>query len=266
MRQLASSVPSPLRWSWGFAGATVPLAFLALLAAFPLMMVGSCFAWICGLIAVIVGLRVLVRSLRARRQAPTETSEQVSPLAAAWPHVLGGVIALLILQLGLTWLNLLALGAVREASKAVVSRANLMGLDTAVACYGEDYGGYAATLRTFVDIEFSSYKSFISPFDPHRPSDWSPDQPLYSSYAYVPGKGDPVDDPLLVIAYEREPYCSSDARIFAEHKRYVLFGNGKVHHLSEAEFEAALDADHRRRQELGWLAPESLPEGTPPIR
>jgi len=80
----------------------------------------------------------------------------------------------------------------------------------------------------------------------------SADRPIYSSYIYTPGIGKPMADPHLIIAYERRPFTTCQALALAPKERWVLFGNGQVGHLTDAEFAEAVLKNEERRRKLGW--------------
>ena len=97
-----------------------------------------------------------------------------------------------------------------------------------------------------------SPKCFVNPFDHKAPKYYSDGQLLYSSYIYRPGVAKHVADPGLIIAHEREAFDVCEPCICAPKERWVLFGDGKVIHLTDAEFAEALRKDEQRRRELGW--------------
>lgn len=74
----------------------------------------------------------------------------------------------------------------------------------------------------------------------------------YRSYMYCPGEGAWRDDPDLVIGFEREAWSPMVFRMWPEFGRVTLFGDGHVDVLGNGAFTAAMEANAKRRLELGW--------------
>jgi hypothetical protein len=239
------TISQHLRTAKWLVASSVPLIIVALLAAFPLMSVGACLSWPVAFAATVVAIRALAIAVRCRAEPGKQASTSNSVLMLA--ICLG-------LLLGCTFLNLLCLGAVRAASKSTLSAANLRQIGTCVRIYAEKHTSYPPSLKYFVDAELMSPRSLTSPFDPEARYDVPRNTLAYSSYIYTPGVGEPVFDPDIVIAYERDAFTACEARILSPKERWVLFGDGQVRHLADAEFDQALKQDKLRRQALGWPA------------
>jgi len=228
------------RW---LAVSTLPLIIMALTTAFPLMSVGACLSWPVAIAATIVAVKAFWQARRIR--------QETNAPGAARTTLLMMVLCLLLL-LGCTFLNMAALGSIRAASKSTISAANLMAIGLSVEQYAEKYAAYPPSLNAFVSDGSMSARSLVNPFVPQAP-DYDPDaQLIYSSYIYKPGVGKYVSDPSIIIAYEREAFDVCVPYLFAPRERWVLFGDGQVRHLTEAEFAEAMRKDRRRREELRW--------------
>jgi hypothetical protein len=207
------------------------------------MSIGSCLAWPLALGAMIFAVRA-VWEASATREAPT------SPNAGRATTLM--MTFCLMLLIGCTLLNMVALGSIRAASKATISAANLAGIGYAVKEYSERHSVYPLSLDSVIKEDGMSPKCFINPFDPEAPNYYPHARLLYSSYIYNPGIGKYVVDPEVIIAHEREAFDVCEPYIFAPKERWVLFGDLKVRHLTDAEFAEAMRNDEQRRQELGW--------------
>jgi hypothetical protein len=223
--------------------ASVLLAIMSLSTAFPLMSIGACASWPLTLATAIMSATAWVR---ARKQH----AEPFESIAKRTDKRL--LVICLGLLLGSTYLNMQAFATMRVVSKSTMSAASLWGIGASVEGYAYSHATYPPSLEAMVDDSQISPKSLIAPFDPDAPYDVPAGKLIYSSYVYTPGTGKPVADPDLVIAYERGPFTICEPRLFAPKERWVLFGNGQVRHLTDAEFAEAMGKDKKRRQELGW--------------
>jgi len=223
--------------------ATALLAGLSLLTAFPLMNIGACMSWPLALAAAGMCFTAFVR-------ARTPPAEQFTRTAR------GGVGLLLatcfVMVIGSTCLNMVVLRVTRDASKSTIPAANLKALGLLVEQHAEMHAAYPPSLESIISEYSMSPKALLSPFDPDAPHDVPGDRLIYSSYVYRPGNGKPAPDPDIVIAHEREPFTICEPRILAPKERWVLFGDGQVRHLTDAEFADAMRKDEERRRELGW--------------
>jgi hypothetical protein len=238
------------RW---LAASSVPLIILALVTASPLMSIGACLSWPVACIAAVMSLRALVNAGKYR----ADLSEQVSRRK---PVLLLAVCVGLLL--GCTALNMQCLAVVRIWSKQTITSHNLRFIWGCCEDYIQRHGVTPPSLDSLIAEGLTPPSMCVSLFDrkARRVAPSGDKKPC--SYVYVPGPGKHVSDPDLIIAYEREAFDIVEPRVFAPKERWVLFSDGQVRHLSDAEFEQALVKDARRRRELGW----PVPTGAPPQR
>jgi hypothetical protein len=248
--------PCSFKWPWRFAGASVPLAVLALLTAWPLMMIGACSAWLLGAAALVSVLAIVRRCMRQRRDVSSDGSPPAT-LPKTWQLALAAALTSL-LVLFLAFIYMSALTAMRHSSKSSVSAANLKMILSAAETYADRTGTRAADLQDLVAAGICSPKAFFAVFDPEIPeSAWNSNRVVYSSYVFALPWRFPCNDPQVMVAYERKPFTPVAAKIGASRVRMVLYGNWRVETLDEQQFRAALQKDQQRRRELGW--PTSQP-------
>ena len=223
-------------------------AMTAILAASWLMVIGACSAWLICLFLLGTAFHATVRLLR-RRSADTDHASK-SRLALTVVVAIG-------LFVTYTVLNLQSLRAMREVSMAMVCRANMYGIITAISGYAETNGAYPPTLQCLVAGERLSFRSLQSPFDSERPENPGSGGDTYTSYEYRPGVGGLRNDAHLLLVFEREPMTPLGFRLFPGWARSVLFDDGRFEILDEVGFRNALQDDARRRRELGWCPSET---------
>lgn len=148
------------------------------------------------------------------------------------------------------------LARIRMVAKSPVTASNLRGLGQAIEVYGREHDDYPADLDILVTIGECAPNQLLSISDPARGALGERNEPpYYSSFVYRPGRGKPMSDLVLVIAFEREPWEPKDARLLTTCARWVLFGDGHVELLDDDGFASALRRDAERRRELGWPVP-----------
>ena len=157
----------------------------------------------------------------------------------------------LLIFFGQGFLMLQTLGRMRDAGKATVTSANLRGIGQALKLYHEDFEVHAPSLADLEVANYTTRKQFLSIADPGLVN-WSDTGPAYSSFAYNPGVGSWSKEPDIVLAFEKEPWTATEMRLFPKHGRWVLFGDGSVKWLQDAEFRATMELDRARRLDLGW--------------
>lgn len=238
-----ASVPSGSRSVRWLIIASVFLAAMSLLTAFPLMNIGACASWPLALAAAILSFSAF---LRARRQR-TEFSESATK---GRPAVLLAIC--LVLLLGSTFLNLMALAASRTVSMGTMSAANLKAIGISTAIYAEKYGTWPPTLESLIAEKYLSAHQLLAPCDQEFRDEARQGGVARSSYLYTPPPSKAPLSARTVIAFERKAFIICEPCLFAPKERWVLFGNGQVSHLTDAEFAEAMEKDRQRRQDLGW--------------
>ena len=219
----------------------VPLFALALLAPIPFLCAGSCGGAIVSLIAVAAAVTSL-------RRGGTLTHDPHS--AASIRHRKPLLAVSLLLLVATVWTCMAALGTARNMSKASVSASNLRTFATVLHQYAEAHRSVPTTLTEMIELGELHPGLLLSVGDPARPSfREQAETAKYSSYVYTPPV-DPMDrSPDLILAYEYCPMHPLSGHIFPELGRQVLFGDGNVRLVSEAEFIELqkIDAEHRSK-------------------
>ncbi len=118
--------------------------------------------------------------------------------------------------------------------------------------YHDEHGEIPKTLEALVQDDYVLRRHLVWVDDWPRWSQLRDTGPILCSYAYYPGLFPKVREPKVVMAFEKEPWTIPEYRLFWVFERSVLFGDGTVRCLHEAEFAAALAEDRRRREELHW--------------
>lgn len=102
-----------------------------------------------------------------------------------------------------------------------------------------------------------SPQKLISPADPNQGENGAATR---TSFDYLLPRVDIAGDPAIILLYEREPWFPTAVSILPPPRgRHVLFFDGTVRLLEEAEFTRAKDTDQHKRKELGWDAPPRRP-------
>lgn len=234
-----------LRWSWRLSGASLVMAMVALLTAFPLMSIGACSAWVLVVIALVFAVRAIREARRVTSTAQTQPQ---------WPR-LGGMLAVSVgLLAAYSVLNLAVTGLFREISKTTVTEANLLGIGQSLNLYFRDHGAYPESAFELARLNYVTAKQFLSIGDPRVLAGGTWDVPTYTSFMFLPLTTMMNGDAQVIVCHEREPWSRRELRILAPRVRWVLFADGQVKALDEAQFEEALKKNETRRNELGLPA------------
>lgn len=151
-------------------------------------------------------------------------------------------------MLGCAGVAMHALSRAREAAKAPITSSNLRGIGQGLRIYSEKYGEYPADLDALVRADICSEGVFWSFGDP-RDVVFSTETGFeYASFIYQPQLGSWINDPKIIVAYEREPWTPIGMRLIPVYGRSVLFADGHVQLFDIAAFDAACREDAARRR------------------
>lgn len=214
--------------SHGEYGSTVPKKTGLAIAALVCAIVGFCVP-LAGLVGIVLGAIALAKTSRD----PQTNGGKGMALAG----VIVGVVALLLNLVMITAVLLPSLGKAREAARDIKSSVQLRQIGMGLHQYAMDNKDWMPETSDgwegrLVPRYVGDAGVFVSPHTP---------QAAGSSYVYLPPSrlSDLPDPSSVIVAYER-PEASPSDRV------PVLFADGRVEMLSEAELEAALAAQRGR--------------------
>lgn len=153
-----------------------------------------------------------------------------------------GVLSSLVVgQVLLSWA---VLATARESAKSPISASNLRGIDCAIDLYCKSHGQPPPSLTALVQSGLSTPGQVVG-LDGVQ--EGFTDGEMNTSYVYLPDPADCSEDGRRVVAYEKEACAPlACAVLFRRYGRWVLFGDGHVDRLADAEFQEALQVSQRR--------------------
>lgn len=134
---------------------------------------------------------------------------------------------------------------------ALLAPANLRMLARTLDYYCERFGTPPTTLGDIVQESCTGHWMPILVLDESRLTNGA-EPHRDSSYAYHPGLYPKRQDPQIVIAFEKSPWTIREIRLFYELGHSVLFADGQVRFVCQANLKGVLEQDRKRREELGW--------------
>lgn len=145
---------------------------------------------------------------------------------------------------------LLAVGFVRSLERTVgvgVGFSNVHGLRIHASRYIESAGQFPQTIGALRHAGLGQTGA-VCPFDPQA----HVGDPDYTSYVWRPFVAPVEGERALVLAYERGAWTPLELALWPRFGRWVLLGDGDVRQMDDADLSWALEADIRRRAEIGW--------------